>query len=73
MQGNLRVGRAQVKAASPSHIAGVHEGNAPGTMKRRSGFVPHGPTYRGDARRSTSINPSQRNPIDPDMPNLSPS
>jgi hypothetical protein len=73
MVGNLRVGKAHVKTATPSHVPGIHEGNAPGSKKRGSGFVQKGGFLRGTARRSTSINPSQRNPIDPSSPNLSPS
>lgn len=69
---NLRVGRAQVKASSPSHVSGIHQGNAPWSVRKKSGFVARDGLFRGTARRSTSINPSQRNPIDPDAPNLSP-
>lgn len=72
MVGNLRVGKAHVKTSTPSHVPGIHEGNAKGSKKRGSGFVHDGDSLRGTARRSTSINPSQRNPIDPDAPNLSP-
>ncbi len=73
---NLRVGRAQVNPSRPSHVRGVREGNRRGNLKREKGFVLHEDDPRfawGTAERSTGINAKARNPIDPRMPNLSPS
>jgi hypothetical protein len=47
----------------------VHQGNAPGNYERQTGHLPDG---RSTAARSTGINPHERDPIDPGMPNLSP-
>lgn len=66
---NLRVGNADIDPAAPSHIKGVREGNKKGSYEKQSGHLPDG---RSTAERSTGINPSNRNPIDPRMPNLSP-
>lgn len=46
---------------APSHVAGVHEGNAPNSKVRQDG-----------ARRSTGISPDEHAPIDPSMPKLTP-
>jgi len=70
---NLLVGRPQAYPSMPSHIRGIHMGNAPGRYSRSAGM------RRGrdgvllvTARRSTGINPRRRNPIDPSSPNLAP-
>jgi hypothetical protein len=73
---NLRVGRRHVRPDLPSHVAGVRQGNRPGSIERERGLVqdPEDRRFaRGTAERSTGINPGARNPIDPRMPNLSPS
>jgi hypothetical protein len=73
---NLRVGQAQVHPSRPSHVRGVREGNRRGNLKRERGIEqdPDDPRFAyGTAERSTGINPHARNPIDPRMPNLSPS
>jgi hypothetical protein len=53
----------------PTHVKGVFTGNAPGNYDSMAGHLPDG---RSTAKRSTGINPSKRDPIDPRMPNLSP-
>ena len=66
---NMRVGRPQVRTTSPSHTRGVREGNERGAYTHQAGHLTDG---RSTAARSTGINADARNPIDPDMPNLSP-
>jgi hypothetical protein len=66
---NIRIGKAQVDTTQPSHTAGVHEGNTPGNYDHQAGHHADGTS---DARRSTGVNADQRNPLTPDMPNLSP-
>jgi hypothetical protein len=75
---NLRVGRPDVSPSAPSHVPGVHEGNAKGASDQ-PGFYSIGPTgrrgisdVRSTAERSTGINARARNPIDRRSPNLSP-
>lgn len=65
----IRVGKPHVRPAKPSHVAGVREGNEPGSYRSQPGHLPDG---RSTARRSTGINDRHRNPIDPSSPNLSP-
>lgn len=65
----IRVGKPQVRPAKPSHVAGVREGNEPGSYRSQPGHRPDGTST---ARRSTGINYRNRNPIDPSSPNLSP-
>jgi hypothetical protein len=65
----IRVGRARAKPTSPTHVPGTRRGNAPGHYEDSPG---HLPDERSTARRSTAINPGQRDPILPEMPNLSP-
>lgn len=74
MVGNLRVGKSDVKLTAPSHVKGVREGNGSGHLKRQKGFhdVQDRRAY-GSGARSTGINARSRDPIDPRMPNLSPS
>lgn len=65
----ISVGKPDIKPAGPSHVAGVRQGNHRGRAK-------HQPGHRSDdtstARRSTGIDAGSREPIMPDMPNLSP-
>jgi hypothetical protein len=56
------------KVDQPTHVRGTSQGNAPGNYDKMSGHLPDG---RSTAERSTGINPSKRDPIDPRMPNLS--
>jgi hypothetical protein len=65
----IRVGKPQVTPSKPSHVAGVREGNAPGSYKAQPGHLEDGTST---ARRSTGINAKHRDPIDPSAPNLSP-
>lgn len=65
----MKSGRSDVKPSTPAHTPGTREGNAPGNYGRMPGHRPDG---RSTARRSTGIRPSEKDPILPDMPNLSP-
>ena len=66
---NLRVGKPQTTPSKPAHTPGVRQGNKLGSYERQAGHLPNG---RATARRSTSINPHLREPIDPRSPNLPP-
>ncbi len=65
----IRVGHAKVKPATPTHVRGTREGNERGSYDGSPG---HLPDERSTARRSTGIDSKNRNPILPEMPNLSP-
>jgi hypothetical protein len=65
---NIRTGMADVKPTALTHVYGVRAGNNPG-KKQMPGHLPNG---RSTARRSTGINADDRDPILPEMPNLSP-
>jgi hypothetical protein len=67
--GGIRVGCPDVKHSTPTHVPGVPIGNMPGSYGRSPGHLRSG---RSTARRSTGINPENRDPIMPEMPNLSP-
>ena len=69
MSDNLRIGKPMVEPDRPTHVAGVHEGNAVGNYQKMKGHLPDG---RSTAARSTGINPDAHDPINPTMPNLSP-
>jgi hypothetical protein len=69
IEGPLRVGKPDTRVTAPAHTPGVREGNDPGGYEDQGGHLPDG---RSTAERSTGINPRERNPIDPRMPNLSP-
>ena len=75
---NLRIGKAETSPDKPAHTQGVRQGNRPGTFDDEPGHINLGqtgagrPTGKATARRSTSINPEARDPIDPRMPNLPP-
>jgi hypothetical protein len=64
----IKVGKPDVKPDAPSHTRGVKEGNE-GPYEAQAGHLEDG---RSTSHRSTGINPSAENPIDPRMPNLSP-
>lgn len=66
---NLRVGKPDVQPDAPAHVKGINQGNAKGNYERQAGHLPDG---RSTAERSTGIDAKARNPIDPEMPNLSP-
>lgn len=65
----ITVGTPDVTTDKPSHVAGVRRGNHRGLYKRQAG---HRRDDRSTARRSTGINARHRDPVLPDMPNLSP-
>ena len=66
------VGEADVDPELPSHVPGVAQGNWPSRRMRRRRDTGTDPTLRGDARRSTGIRPSAKEPIDPRMPKIPP-
>jgi hypothetical protein len=76
--GNIRVGKPDTKPDVSAHISGVRQGNEPGGIDKDPGLVETGeigegrPSMTSTARKSTSINPEKRNPIDPNSPNLPP-
>jgi len=76
--GDIRVGKPDTTMDAPSHVNGVAQGNEPGGMEGDPGIEYTGetgagrPSSRAYARKSTSINPGSRNPIDPNSPNLPP-
>lgn len=70
---NIRVGKPEVKPDAPSHVKGVRMGNQPGNTEKEPGIHHVDPLKTvADSRRSTGISPDMHNPIDPDMPNLTP-
>ena len=70
---NVRVGTPDVLPDKSTHVSGVRQGNSKGNTRRSKGLLPMGVAAVGKAARSTGINPKDREPIDPRMPNLSPS
>jgi hypothetical protein len=71
-EGHLRVGKPDTRFDKPSHVRGVREGNETGSFEKQDGLIQEQDMARGTARRSTGINPDREDPIDDDMPNLSP-
>jgi hypothetical protein len=69
---NVRVGKPQTKPSAPSHTRGIRAGNAVGNFEKEAGLEATADGARATARRSTSINPKARDPIDPRMPRLPP-
>jgi hypothetical protein len=68
---NLRVGTPDTTPDAPSHVLGVRQGNSPPSLD--PGFIEvGGGRLKVTARRSTSINPENRNPITPGAPVLPP-
>jgi len=65
----VTTGRPDVRPDTPSHVAGIQQGNQLGAYDRQAGHLPDG---RATSRRSTGVNPKGANPIDPRMPNLPP-
>ena len=65
----IRIGAPAVDNAAPTHVPGVRYGNKVGNYEGEPGQLPDG---RSTARRSTGINAEDRDPILPEMPNLSP-
>jgi hypothetical protein len=66
---NINLGKPDVSLETPSHVKGIKQGNSKGNYEAQPG---HNEDGTSTAERSTGINPSARNPIDPSMPNLSP-
>ena len=66
----IRTGTPDVTHDHASHVDGVRQGNAKGNYEQQAGHKPDG---KATAERSTGINPKAHGPIDPRMPNLSPS
>ncbi|KUJ66527.1 hypothetical protein ACZ90_36015 [Streptomyces albus subsp. albus] len=65
----ITVGTPDVRPDATAHVRGVRRGGHLGLCKSQPG---HLPGDRSTARRSTGINAAHRDPILPDMPNLSP-
>jgi hypothetical protein len=65
----LKLGKPDTKPDEPSHKEGVKQGNATGNYEKQPGHLEDG---RSTAARSTGIQPTRHDPIDPRMPNLSP-
>jgi hypothetical protein len=65
----IRVGKPDVKPDTPTHVRGIHQGNAKGGYDKQPGHHPDGTS---DARRSTGISPKKHDPILSAMPNHSP-
>jgi hypothetical protein len=57
------------KTQLPSHTRGIRMGNQPGSYSKQEGHLPDG---KATAARSTGVNAADREPIDPQMPTLSP-
>ena len=58
------------KQHDPTHVKGIKQGNAKGNYEAMTGHKKDG---RSTAERSTGVNSKFQEPIDPSMPNLSPS
>jgi hypothetical protein len=75
---DIRVGKPDTTPDAPAHTPGVSQGNEPGGIENDPGLYETGeteagrPTAKSTARKSTSINPEARNPIDPNSPSLPP-
>jgi hypothetical protein len=65
----IRVGKPDVDTKALGHVPGVRQGNSRGNYESQAGHEPDG---RATAERSTGINSSAANPIDPRMPNIPP-
>lgn len=75
---NITVGKPDTTPSKSSHTWGVREGNRRHTVIGETGHTQVGlkgagrPTAKVTAWRSTGINPEHRNPIDSNMPHLTP-
>lgn len=58
-----------VRPDTTAHTKGVNQGNSVGHYEKQPGFLQDG---RATSTRSTGIQPETKDPIHPDMPNLSP-
>jgi len=74
----IRVGKPDTKPDAAAHTPGVNQGNEPGGTAADPGLEETGerqagrPSMKSTARKSTGINPEDRNPVDPNSPNLPP-
>jgi hypothetical protein len=59
----------KVRPDTPAHTKGVKQGNSKGHYDKQPGFLQDG---RATSTRSTGILPGMKDPVHPDMPNLSP-
>ncbi|RZU46361.1 hypothetical protein EV284_1033 [Streptomyces sp. BK022] len=66
--GRIRVGRPQVRPDTPTHVAGLHEGNRGPCQKQ----VGHHEDGTADSRRSTGVRAKRHNAILDVMPNIPP-
>lgn len=66
---DVKTGKGEVEPDKPAHVKGIKQGNSIGNYEKQKG---HKRDSTSTAERSTGINPSARDPIDPSMPNLSP-
>ncbi|GHF07064.1 MULTISPECIES: hypothetical protein [Streptomyces] len=66
--GRIRVGKADVKPDTPTHVRGMREGNK-GPHRRQAGHHEDGTS---DARRATGIHPKKHDAVAETMPNLPP-
>lgn len=67
--GRIRIGKAQVRPDTPTHVEGIKQGNEKGAYHKQVGHRADG---TADARRSTGIAPKRHNAILKIMPNLPP-
>lgn len=67
--GNIKVGEPKIEPDASAHANGINQGNAAGNLEKDPGYLGD---HHWSARRSTSINSSARQPIDPHMPVLPP-
>lgn len=61
--------RKEVRHDTSAHTKGVRQGNSKGHYEKQPGFLKDG---RATSSRSTGVLPGIKDPIHPDMPNLSP-
>lgn len=66
---SIKVGKPDVTPDAATHVAGINEGNAKGNYEKQAGHKRDGTST---AVRSTGVNSTFQEPIDPRMPNLSP-
>ncbi|MER7178620.1 hypothetical protein ABT404_03870 [Streptomyces hyaluromycini] len=66
--GSIRVGRAQARPDTPSHVPGLHQGNR-GPNTAQTGHHQDG---TADARRSTGIHWKRHDVLLDVMPNIPP-
>ena len=74
--GDIRTGKPDTQPDKPAHTKGVNAGNEPGGVEADPGLYFTGergagkPSVKATARAYTSIRAEDRNPIDPNMPNV---